>query len=265
MKSTAMVKNLVRTLGGLGAALLLPACVDYGSGLTIMQNQVPMISMNSCSVPAARTDNRGVLGTLDVALDQDYPYYLYPLITNQMPSLPGSVPPNRVNITVWNVKIEPPPGVSVPWTDSCPAEFDFPGPLQLDPGGQASALVEAMRPCHSNLVRKLMEQGKLPSSYSEEVIFRLIVRAKGRHGGTEIKSDPFEYPVRTCYGCLQTGFLDPAYAPFNFPKVPPCKNLISNPYLGNPCNLAQDVGPVLCCAKDAQGLQLQCPAVGTGS
>jgi hypothetical protein len=265
MTSTATVKNLVRTVLGLGAVLLVPACVDSGSGLTILQNQVPITTMNMCSVPAEKTDSRAVLGTLDVALDRDYPYQLYPLLANQMPNLPGSVPPNRVNISAWSVKIEPPPGVSVPWTDGCPAEFDFPGPVQLDPGDQASALVEAMRPCHSGLIRKLMEQGKLPSSSADEVIFRLVVQAKGRHGATSIKSDPFEYPVHVCYGCLQTGFLDPAYAPFDFPKVPPCKNLISNPYLGNPCNVAQDQGPVLCCAKDAEGLQLQCPAVGTGS
>jgi hypothetical protein len=249
------------------AALLGPACVDSGSALTILQNQTPLISSDnaSCSIPGMQTETRGVQGTYDVALDQDYPYYLYPLLQNQLPALnASSVPPNRVNITSWEVKIEPPPGISVPWTDACPAEFDYPGPVLIDPGQQAASIIEVMRPCHNNLIRKLMESSKLPSTLSERVLFQVVVRAKGRHGGTEIKSDPFTYPIRVCYGCLQTGIELPAYAAFNFPKVPPCKNLKANPYKGNPCNVAQDFGPVLCCAQDVQTLQLQCPAVGTG-
>ena len=89
-------------------------------------------------------------------------------------------------------------------------------------------------------------------------------RAKGRHGGTDIHSDPFEFPIRVCYGCLQTGF-DGQYAAFSFalspPKVIACDNLTENPYKGNVCNPAQDTGPILCCAQDAKGERLVCPAI----
>jgi hypothetical protein len=254
----------VTGLAGAGVALLLAGCVDAGSNLTIEQNQLPTVdpATGACSVPAARTMEHAGLGTFDVALDKSYPYFLFPLVRNAMPPLHTTAgEPNRIDINSFQVTIEPPPSIAVEWTEACPNRFDFPSPLLLYPGDEAAALVEAFRPCHADLLRKLMQQGKISSSLSERVIFRLVVKAKGRHGSTEILSDPFEFPVHVCYGCLQTGFLDPAYVNFNFPKVPPCDRLQSNPYLGNRCNVAQDTGPVLCCAKDAEGTQLECPGV----
>lgn len=248
-------------------ALLFSGCVDYGSALTIVQNQTPTIgeSDRSCVIPSMPSTLRNALGTFDVALDKSYPYYMYPLVSNGLPLLSGNVDPNLIYINKFSVKIEAPPTVTVPFTAACPAEFDFPNPLPLHPGDQAAAIVEAIRPCHYDLLHQLMAQGKLPSSFSERVIFRLIVRAKGRHGSTEIKSDPFEFPVRVCYGCLQTGFNTAAYADFNFPKVPACNRLAeTNPYQGNPCNPAQDFGPLLCCALDAEGKQLECPGIARG-
>jgi len=187
-------------------ALFLSSCVEYGSSLTIIQNQSPTTEGGSCVIPSMSSALRNALGTYDVALDKSYPYYMYPLLSNGLPSIQQTVDPNIVYVNKWTVKIEPPPTVEVPWSPACPAEFDFPSPLPLRPGEQAAAIVEAIRPCHYDLLHGLMAQGKIPSSFSERVIFRLIVRAKGRHGSTEIKSDPFEFPVRVCYGCLQTGF-----------------------------------------------------------
>jgi hypothetical protein len=243
------------------AALLASACVEAGGALTIIQNQLPETDTMACIVPGDRTETRRALGTFDVALDRSYSFYMYPLIENALPTLMMSIEPNKVEIHTWQVKIEPPPGISVAWTASCPAEYDYPNPVTLGPGDTASAIVEAMRPCHSDLLRTLMQQGKLSASFSERILFRVILRAKGRHGATEIVSDPFEYPVRVCYGCLQTGFSDPAFVDFGFPRVPPCNKLLRNPYQGNPCNPAQDFGPLLCCALDAEAKQLECPGV----
>jgi hypothetical protein len=244
-------------------ALLFAGCVDAGTALTIVQNQIPETSDTAgCIVPAGRTELRRAIGTLDVGLDQSYPYYMFPLVNNGLhPLAAGTIEPNIVNINSFQVRIEAPPTVGVEWSAACPVQFDFPSPMMLQPGEQGVALVEALRPCHADLLRKLMQQGKLSSSLSEHVIFRLIVRAKGRHGGTEILSDAFEFPLRVCYGCLQTGFLDPAYADFGFPSIPLCSRLAANPYQGNRCNPAQDTGPVLCCARDAEGKQIECPGV----
>ena len=87
---------------------------------------------------------------------------------------------------------------------------------------------------------------------------------KGRHGGTQILSDPFEFPVRVCSGCLQTGFSGP-YSRWDYPAVPPCNALAHNPFTGNLCAPAQDFGPILCCARDEKGEDLQCPGVPTGT
>jgi hypothetical protein len=255
-------------IGILGASLLLSACVDAGGALTIVQNQVPAAAMagqTSCVIPSMPSTDRNALGTFDVALDHSYPYYMYPLLHNGLPSLMATVDPNLIEINKWSVQIEAPPTISVAWNPGCPASFDFPNPLVLHPGEEAAAIVEAMRPCHGDLLRQLMQQGKISSSFSEQVIFRLIIRAKGRHGATEIKSDPFEFPVRVCYGCLQTGYPDKDFADFAFPKVPACDKLLSNPFTGNACNPAQDSGPILCCAKDAEGKQLECPGIPRGT
>jgi hypothetical protein len=255
-------------LAGASAALALAACVDAGTALTIVQNQTPLVDQatGSCTVPAGRTGDRQILGTFDVALDKSYPYFLFPLVKNSLPPLAtSSIEPNRVDIHSFLITIEPPPTVTVAWTAACPAQFDFPSPIQLYPGDEGSSVVEAIRPCHADLLRRLMQEGKISSSLSERVMFRLNVRAKGRHGGTEILSDRFDYPVHVCYGCLQTGFADPAFADFGFPKVPACTRLVTNPYRGNACNPAQDSGPVLCCALDAEGTQLECPGIPRGA
>jgi hypothetical protein len=260
--------NLRIQTAALGVVTFLGGCVDYGSSLTIIQNQAPSVSEGldrACVIPSMPSTTRTALGTYDVALDKSYPYYMYPLLSNGLPSIMQTVDPNIIYINKWTVKIEAPPTVEVPWTAACPAEFDYPNPLPLRPGEQAAAIVEAIRPCHYELLHNLMVQGKLPSSMSERAIFRLVVRAKGRHGSTEIKSDPFEFPVRVCYGCLQTGFTSPAYADFTFPKVPACNKLAEvNPYQGNPCNPAQDFGPLLCCALDGEGKSLECPGIARG-
>jgi hypothetical protein len=259
-------------IGALSAAALalLGGCVDTGGGLAIIQNQVPTIEVSmgqaaSCTIPAESSAKRNVLGTYDVALDKSYPYDVYPLISNELPVIMAAIDPNLIEVTRFSVKIEPPPTVMVAWSPACPAEFDFPTPISLRAGEQASAIVQGMRPCHGDLLRQLMQQGRISSSFSEQVIFRLILRAKGRHGSTEIRSTPFEFPVRVCYGCLQTGFGDPQYADFGFPRVPACDKLVSNPFPGNPCNPAQDVGPLLCCAMDAEGKQLECPGIPRGA
>ena len=159
------------------------------------------------------------------------------------------------------VKILPPPGVPVGFSDNCAAEFDSVGNANIPPGEVRAMGVEALRSCHAALIRDLFRAGRLNASIAEKVDFRVVVRIKGRHGGTDILSDPFEFPIRVCFGCLQTGFAGP-FSAFNFPQpVPACDKLTSNPYQGNPCpgQIAQDVGPVLCCARNNDPANLQCP------
>lgn len=251
--------------GALGPVAL--GCVDNGGSLIIVEAQEPtMIDNRFCAVPEKRGTRRSD-GILDVGLDQDYPYYLLPLVANLMPTIGRmgkDVEPNRIEITGARIRIEPPPGVPVPWQDTCPAQFDYAGQLQLEPAAEGSLKIEAVRACHAKLFRDLFERGQLDPNLNENVRFRLIVRAKGKHGGVGILSDPFEFPLRVCYGCLQTGFPDPEFAQFNFPQVPNCAKLFVNPYKGNPCNPAQDIPPILCCARDGRKDALECPGLPRG-
>ncbi len=250
-------------------ALALPtlaACVDAGRPLVILQAQVPDTGMGGCTVPNKRTALRLFQGVLDVALDRPRPYYLYPEISNRLPALSGMAggsEPNRIDVVSLQVRIEPPPGLAVTWPAECPVSFDWANPLTLFPGDEAPGQVEALRACHAAKIRELFDAGKLDPNIATDVRFRVLVSVKGKHGGTQITSDPFEFPIRVCYGCLQTGFGDAQFAPFNFQngKVAPCKQLMTNPYQGNVCNPAQDLGPVLCCSVDGTDKTIECPGI----
>ena len=250
---------------GPGLALLVFAsgatCTDANDSLMVLQAQVPD---EECIVSdEASAAGRLEHGILDVALDKPYGYNLYPLVVNNL--LPiggeGEVEPNRVNVSGAQVKILPPPGVEVPFTEDCSPEFDHPSQALIPPGGTRTIRVEALRSCHTTLFRQLFASGRLNPSVADSTFFRVEVRAKGRHGGTQILSAAFEFPVRVCYGCLQTGYSGP-YSVFNFPEVPACDQLAENPFQGNRCHPAQDFGPILCCARDASGAMLECPGLG---
>jgi hypothetical protein len=249
------------TLGGLVG---LAACTDANESLVVLQAQVPD---DECVVSDAGEDGvRLASGILDVALDQLYSYKLFPLVQNNLISAGADkdIDPNKIQVTGARVKILPPTGVSVPFRPDCAAEFDHPSQATIFPGSRRAVQVEALRSCHAALFRDLFKSGALNPVLAETVYFRVNIRIKGRHGGTEILSDPFEFPVRVCYGCLQTGFTGP-HSLFNFPMTPLCSALGTNPFTGNRCGPAQDFGPILCCARDAVDKLLQCPAVPTGA
>jgi hypothetical protein len=246
----------------LALALPLAGCVDGGSAVSIVQNQVPTVTMGACVVPGTKSELRRAQGILDVGLDRPYPYEMFPLVESKLPMMATiGAEPNRFEVTSFHVKIDPPAGISVPWSGDCGPSFDYPTQGQVLPGSTAAFLIEGIRPCHSDQFRQMFTNGQLPSSLAQEVVFRLTLEARGRHGGTQISSDPLYFPVRVCYGCLQTGYNEPEFADFSFPKIPACDRLAANPFTGNPCNPAQDFGPVLCCARDPQGQQLECPGV----
>lgn len=255
-----MRMNLSLTASFVAATGMLCGCVDIGSPLIILQAQVPDIDKGACVVPVAKSALRRTEGVLDVALDRPREYVLFPLLSNRLPVAKGldGIEPNRITIEGFEVTIEAPPGIVVPWPPGCLPEFRWDVPQMLNPLEEAGMSVQVMRACDVTTIRTMFMSGKLPTSFGEQVRFRAKVRARARHGGSALLSDPFIFPIRVCYGCLQTGYLGP-FAGFNFPKVPPCDKLAENPYAGNPCNIAQDSGPVLCCALDAQGVSLECP------
>lgn len=238
----------------------LAACTtDVNGALVIVQNQVPESEDGICLIPSKGDTVRLISGTFDVDLDRDYPYFLYPLVRNGLPPLAdeGRVETNRIEYEGVEVKIEPPPGVDFPGTDACPNEFAFNERYSLAPEAEIGSKVQVLLPCHSALLRQMFNAGALPSDFATHVRFRVSVRAVGKHTGSTLKSEPFEYVIRVCKGCLQRGYQE-GYAVFDYPNVPKCDALETNPYQGNPCNPAQDQ-IVMCCLGSAAGATLDCP------
>jgi len=160
------------------------------------------------------------------------------------------------NITMksFHVKLEVAASAdtSITWDPGCPGEFDVPAETsQVPPGGYLAEVVEII-----SLATQPPSTSTSSSSHPRRSRFTATIRAKGHLGSANISSPPFTFPVRACYGCLQTGYPDPT---LDFPAVAKCSDLPANPYTGDPCNPAQDQ-MVLCCALDydAQGNATSC-------
>ena len=122
----------------------------------------------------------------------------------------------------------PPTGVTVPFRADCAAEFDHPSQSTIFPGSQRAVRVEAVRTCHATYFQDLFKSGALNSAVGESMLFSRHRPHQGPPRGHGDPFDPFEFPVRICYGCLQTGFWGP-YSLFNFPMTPPCAALAEQP------------------------------------
>jgi hypothetical protein len=283
----AMTASNCRTIGRvvalgipLGVFLSLAACVidDGPTGLLIEQDQWIATGSTGCVVPGTATSQRRSEGILDVAvLDQnDTRYYFYPLVESLLGSLTGAgtnlaytPTEEKNNITMKSFHVEldvaTSAGAGFAWSSGCPGTFDVPvDSWLLPPGGTVSEMVEIIRPCNAAPLFDSLQANQSVTS----ITVTATVRAVGRLGSSDIQSPPFAFPVQVCYGCLQSGFSDPTASQFDFPAVPLCSDLTTNPYTGDPCNPAQD-DPILCCATDvnAQGQPtgVLCPAIPTGT
>ena len=246
-----------------GIVALLAACVDDVNNLVIVQNQFPTTTSgatgNTCSIPAERTKEFLPTGMLDVAFDDPFPYYVYPLVENRHPKVegtPGS--PNTVFVTGARTVIHPRSDISLTFGSSCPLEHTWDAAATLNPGDSYSLVVQVLRSCHAAVFKKAFEDGSYPSSAHSTINVWIDVTVEGTRSGSKESSNTYRYPIGLCYGCLQQGFGEPGYAQFDYPNTPECAPLSENLYPGNPCNPAQDFGPVLCCYT--QDHRLECPA-----
>ena len=227
-------------------------CANPPATVVILQIQKPKIDADThaCVVGTDLQDPR-LDGVFDVDLDRDYPYYVYPLVQNRLPSLQtsGGVQRNAVSLTAIRVDIKPPAGVNADWAAGCPGTFDSPASVMIDPNQTQALAVRGFLPCHARRLRELIAQMAIPADNSQPVFFTLDLKAVASHNGDSVESDPFQFQVSVCAGCLQS----------MFPLTPACIDAPKpNPRPGNLCNIAQDGPQVLCCL-DSQG-GLVCPA-----
>ncbi len=247
-----VLSGLTRSLALVALAAAFTSCVDDNGSIVIIQNQIPTAGMDGCIIPGSPTLLRGQ-GTLDVALDQNYPYIMYPLVQNRLPPLAGSagggtVEPNRVSISSVKVIVTPPPRPAITWDPSCPLIFDWPHSTFIDPSQSVAMSAQAIRPCLTEQIRSAFELNLYPTNEDQYVFFSVEVRARGTHGGSDILSDALHFPVRVCYGCLQP----------DFPAISQCgTTLPSEVAPGNPCNPGQDA--LVSCCEEMQTKKLICP------
>jgi hypothetical protein len=237
---------------------------DAYTALQIVQVQV--LSGGDCTVPKAPTSIHRSSGTLDLALpDGSAPaYYLPVAVANNLDSS-GSTPATEMNnltLTHFTVELSAP---NVDWPRACPATFDTLAVTDLlGPGTTAGISLNVITPSHAQCL--------LPYVTGTPLLVTATIWAKGRHGGTNITSLPFVYPIEVCAGCLQQGYSDPTLKPYQYPAAPPlCSALTgANPYAGDPCFPPGQDAQILCCAlpsttggtpKDVAA----CPGVFTGA
>ncbi len=248
-------------------SLAAAGCVSNSGLLVILQNQQPVQDETTHICSAGSTPSANVVGTGVLDLETStppsaYPAYLaYPLVQSALPiqaATPGAIEPNAVYIDGVRGTLIPPPGLTMTWPDGCPADFFWPTTTALLPGTMVGLTAQVISPCQAQTIHALFAAGTLPPDLGQLVIFTIEMRVVGRlTSGSEIDSDKFRFSVRTCIGCLQTGFDD--VAQYNFPARPSC-SASPKPNLdhGNPCNPAQDYGPLLCCTGATN--DIVCPA-----
>jgi hypothetical protein len=237
---------VLRSLLALAPLLALAAsgCGRVPGQFEILNDQIP--PAGSCLIPTNPTVYQGE-GTLDVSIVRgDFPtaYFFFPLIENNLPHPTGDLDANQIQITGFDVDINPLGTVSAAVQavfDSSAAYLHFQTPWSggvASGGGQISAAVEAFPVA---LAQKLMASGGLDTTLSLTV--DLKVQALGStNSGRSMQSDPFVFPVSICAGCLVANL---AACPYSSAPANP----------GNACNPAQDQS-VDCCTDNGA---LICP------
>ncbi len=228
----------------------LAACGRVPGQFEIVNNQVPTAN---CSVPV--NDNvyqgQGILDAKLVRSGAGSAYFVFPLLKNNLSGASGGgVDSNKIVLTSFAVDISlltaPPEITSL--VDMLNADASLSALLHYQTpwsgsiasgGGELSAIVAALP---VELAGRML--GTQGLSIQPSTFVNLRVRSFGHTTTRDIESDPFDYPVAVCDGCL-------------IANVQPCPFLGTPLNTGNPCNVAQDY-PVDCCTA---GNELICPPV----
>ena len=237
------------------SATALGACGRIPGQFEVVNNQVPK---PGCLIPVDETLYAGQ-GLLDVSLVRpgaESAYLVFPLLKNNLAPSSSGPDVNQIFLSSFAVDIQP-IGPSSPQTqlsyqlfntlNSNSGSTDYALLHYQTPwsgsvasgGGKISSWVAAFPVDLAARLRATQELGTSPTLW-----VNLRIRAFGSTTVQDIESDPFNYPVAVCSGCL-VGNLQPC------PYTSPPANT------GNPCNPAQDQ-LVDCCLS---GSELICPPV----
>ncbi len=227
--------------------LVFAACGRVPGQFEILNDQVPTVGAGGgCTVPVDAVLYQGA-GRLDLSIvrsNADAAYLFFPLIENNLPGAKnGAQDPNQIQLSGFNIDITPLSGTSTGTNTvlagNALAHFKtaWSGGVASG-GGQINAIVNAFPVA---LAEQLLNEGGVSSDPSATLNLR--IQALGTTTfGTEMQSDPFNFPLELCVGCLVA-------------TVHACPFTSAPTNLGNACNPAQDA-PVDCCTQDGA---LICP------
>jgi hypothetical protein len=229
------------------AACALAACGRVPGQFEIVNNQVPS---EGCAIPVNESLYQGQ-GRLDVSLVQrgsESAFFVFPLLRNNLPGAGSGPDTNQITLKSFAIDISlltaPPAitelinGLEASAATSSLLHYKTPWSGSVGSGGgQVSALVAAFP---VELAARVL--GTQVLGLSPSVWMNLRIRSFGSTTTQDMESDPFDYPVAICAGCLVA-------------NVQPCPFTAAPQFTGNPCNVAQD-SPVDCCIS---GNDLVCP------
>jgi hypothetical protein len=231
------------------ASLSAVACGRVPGQFEVLNNALPN---DSCGVDVDPTVYRGS-GVLDLSLvspGAESAYLMYPLFQNNLESSTGGgIDANAIHLRSFAVDITPlgplPPltqelfstlegdaagskllHYSAPWSGSVSSG-----------GGMIATIVKGFPVGLANQIFGVGEIGLSPS-----VTMNIRIRGFGSTTTRDIESDPFDFPVALCDGCL-------------IANLQPCPYTVAPAHSGNRCNVAQDQS-VDCCLN---GNDLICP------
>lgn len=178
-------------------------------------------------------------------------YFVFPLMKNNLPGASGGdIDSNKIVLTSFAVDISvltAPTAITslVGMLDADPSlssllhyQTPWSGSVASG-GGEISAFVAAFP---VELAERML--GAQGLSVQPSTWMNLRIRSFGHTTTRDIESDPFDFPVAVCDGCL-------------IANTQPCPFTSKPANTGNPCNVAQDYF-VDCCTA---GNELICPPV----
>lgn len=200
---------------------------NAGGAMFIVQNQVPEVEGAGCILSPDENSLARQEGFMDLNQAQ-FGYDMYPLVESRVVVADTQTAEQRI-VFVQGADIE----LRKAGSDEVIDEFSKRFSGSLDPeGGQRAFFVEVIEPESAPLL-------------GDGDVVIASVEIFGELGGSRIESDPFEFPITICRGCLTIPIGDCAGLPAGF--------VASG---GGECK-PQDA-PLECCT-DAEG-EVVCPA-----
>jgi hypothetical protein len=225
------------------------ACGRVPGQFEIVNDQVPM--SGGCVIGVDEMVYQGQ-GTLDLSLVRpgaESAYFVFPLLKNNLAPSPGGPDVNEIFFSSFAINLSPlgplPTATGTIFSaandqsspDYALFHYQTPWSGSIGSGGKISAIVAGFPVALASKILSTQEIGKAPS-----VWVNIDIQAYGSTTTQSIESDPFNFPVSICAGCLVANVL-------------PCPYTVAPTFLGNPCNPAQD-DPIDCCQS---GSDLVCP------